>query len=233
MNKKIPFAAVFLILLIIIYIFYQYSIASIAQIINTYGVLILASVALLAVFYPNINKSINKPKFNIDTDFHKEWNNQLRLKIKNVGKSMAHSCKVYIEIYDECHTAPLKDLFLPWDMPNYHINVPGTVRFVPVTYDVINLYVREYQFVKLFFYFSKDIFSIYGSPFYESGVISPPIVADNPRISSSPSLALSKEYRIVISIFSEEVSYIKLKTLYFKIDESGSSYSYNFEESKI
>ena len=231
MNKKISFTVIITIfLIIIVYVTYRYSVT---QIIKTYGTLILASIALFAIFYPSINKFVKKPKFSIDFDFHEEWNNELRLIIKNIGKSLAHSCKVYIEVYDDSNNTKLKYLFLPWDMPNYSVMIPGKAQYVPVTYDVINLYAKEYQFVKLFFYFHTNIFSFYGSSFYEGGNMSPPLVATNSVIKITPVLDICKVYRIAVSVFSEEVSYIELKTLYFKIIKNGSSYLRSFKKSDM
>jgi hypothetical protein len=207
------------------------------SIIGDFGTLILAIATVSALFVPSIIKWLHKPEFTVDFDLHKESNNELRLKVKNVGKSIAHGCKVLIEVYDNDNNTILKSCLLPWEIPNYHIIRSlsnSDNEYPPVTYDVIDLYSQEYQFTKLFFYFSpnhddENFFSIYGSPYDEGPLTRPPISEKN-SCQNGSCLKQSTVYKLSMSIFSLENS--KIKDIYFKIIKQG-EYEYGFTRDEM
>ncbi|WP_298277090.1 hypothetical protein [Ferroplasma sp.] len=195
---------------------------SLCTIINALGTLILAIVAILALFVPSILKKLYEPKFNFALYPIKNNNNtELSLKITNNGKNPAHDCKVAIEIYEDKKF--ILNSFLAWDIKNYSkmIDVQeGAIGFgssfvkkpFPVTYGGINLYENEYQFVKLFFNY-KDTYCIYGFPFNENSDEEHPIKSGN---TDESILKFGVLYEIKIRIFSEERSQY-LGSLFFKI----------------
>lgn len=204
------------------------------SIIDALGTLILAITTVLALFLPYYLKKINRPNFSIEFDPHADWNKQLRLKITNNGKSIAHACKMHIEVYNDDKV--ISSLFIPWDRSSDMTGIPLKYNYTPVTYGTINLYPGEYEFAKLFFYYSDTIkhsFAIYASPYYEGGGRSPPLMSGDAIINKKLYLANSRMYKIDVTAFSEERSIIGLKTLYFKIDDDGKGYCYGTHKEKL
>lgn len=192
-------------------------------IIDALGTLILAIVAVLALFLPGILKKSYEPKFNFKP-YPIKNNTELSLKITNDGKNPAHDCKVAVEIYKD--NKFILNSFLAWDNKDYNnMNIVKkdamdldsyTVKKpFPVTYDGINLYENEYQFVKLFFTYNNT-YSIYGFPFNEDSKEENPIKSGN---TDDSILKVGLLYEIRMRIFSEERSQY-LGSLFFKIDNN-------------
>ena len=248
MNKllKLGIAVIslFVIILTIIIIIPLIHPAISAQLTEAYATSALAVVTVLAVFYQSIIKYVKRPKFDVE---FKSDNKEVRLKITNNGGSTAHLCKVALEIYNyEGDKEPIMSLFLPWDRQNENVKCKikeGAIGFdgetreipIPVNYNGIVLYSKEYEFAKLFFS-RYHIFSIYGYPYDDCSDGNPPLDAltgseDNKQNEDkSNKLEYSKDYYIKITVFCEEVSQVGFKTIHFYLtrEENKKTCNYKF-----
>ncbi len=238
MHKKLKLSTkshiLMFIVIIIIIIFIVYLCVP-SELIKTYGTLTLAIVTVFAVFYQSIVKYFKRPRF--DVEFAPNGG-EIRLKITNNGNSTAHSCRVAIEVYndEDNNKEMIMPLFLPWDIQNDKIKIKDYSKFserpkeksAPVTYDGIVLYSLEYVFVKLFFPISCSL-CLYGYPYLEGAGIEPPLKTCN--TSDKNKLEYSKNYKIMMTVFCEEVSQRRLKTVYFKV-ENYKTLIYGFDEKK-
>lgn len=226
MNKLLKLGitviSLFAIILAIIIIMQLIHLAISAQLIDAYATLSLAFVTVFAVFYQPITRYITRPKFDVKFAPSDE---EIRLKITNNGKSTAHLCRVAIEVYDE-NNKLIMPLFLPWDIQNDKLQIKVYSEFTnskdsieeisaPVTYDGIVLYSREYEFVKLFFVYAVNSLCLYGYPYIKHRDITPPLVISNR--DGNNELQHSKNYKIKLTVFCEEVSQRCLKTIYFNV----------------
>ena len=222
MNKRFIVDAIMILVFIIIFIVITYLLVP-EELVETDGTLILAIIALFAVFYETIIKYIKRPIFDVKFESNNE---EIRLKVTNNGMSTAHLCKVAIEVYNEDDTMIIP-LFLPWDIQNDNVKIKVAAgpldmpnckeESLPVTYDGIVLYRQEYEFVKLFF--SKvGVFSIYGYPYNEYSYDDPPLQACNG--SGKGELEYSKNYKIKITVYCEEISQRSLKIICFNLEQT-------------
>ncbi|MDG7001168.1 MAG: hypothetical protein JRN15_18895 [Nitrososphaerota archaeon] len=219
---------------------------SILASINILGTLILAAIAVSAIIIPLALNFYYRPRFQIDLrgiEFNDELGDwpELRFSISNIGRRVAHGCKVLVNISSQDDNE-LDNLYLPWiwEDPNNVNSGPSDYKDwanenKDVTYVPITLYPHESASVKFLFYAETDpgdlntaFRAIFGATntwhYYpsmrESVIHIPPLTERHPSIShyvTSDEQRLEENilYSASVSVFSEERTYWKLKKFYF------------------
>lgn len=203
------------------------------------GPLLLAIVATIGLILPSLLKWYRRPIFSIDfSPFELDTydSSTIDLKIKNLGRSVAHKCRINIDIVDSKRTK-LMSLYLPWIKQDPK-DVEAGLKPPGITYKDIDLYPTESAYVKFLFFFYRNYgggdlgLSVFGSfhswlYYGEYGLskgAEPPLSELQPLydpVGDSPVIKNDEIYEIDLHIYSEEKSELKTKKIYFKINNNG------------